>query len=399
MTDIECKLKTSKAQIKFLQSVKRYVIFRGGIGSGKTRVLVYKAIANALKGRKGLFISNTYTQSRDVILATFMEALPLHDLVNCNDYFVNKSDMDIIIRGTYIHLRSAEQADKLRGINCSDVYIDEARNMKTDEVFLIASGRIRDVSDAQCFISTTPRGKDWVWLLSQDTESCDLIIQKTSDNPFLPKTYIDDLRKRYTTKFLAQECDAEIIEMAGEIINPSWFNLIEYIRPVEGVRYYDLAVSVKTSADYTASALCSFSGQDFCINHMGLFKLTYPELRHKIIEQAEQDGTGITIAIEQSGQQQAIIDDLQGITELKRFTIQAHKPTGDKLARAMPWVSRAECGAVKVCMAGWNKEFFEQCSSFTADDSHLHDDMVDAVSGGYAIINNQVSVTAMRIRI
>ena len=111
------RIKVSHKQRQFLSSVKRYVVYRGGIGSGKTRILCYRAILNALSGRKELVVANTFTQLRDVVLATFIEVLPLFDIKEFTDYIVNKSDMDIIIRGTYIHLRSAEQDEKLRGIN------------------------------------------------------------------------------------------------------------------------------------------------------------------------------------------------------------------------------------------------------------------------------------------
>lgn len=190
-------LDITTAQKLFLKSKRRYVVYRAGLGAGKTRILCYKAIINALYKRKELVVANTFSQLRDVVLATFIEVLPFFDICEGKDYQINKSDMDIIIRGTYIHLRSAEQDEKLRGINCHDVLIDEARNVKDNKLFNILIGRMRNSQDGQAFICSSPRGKDWVWQLSQ-SEDCETIIQRTDDNPFLPQNYKDDLRKRYT---------------------------------------------------------------------------------------------------------------------------------------------------------------------------------------------------------
>jgi predicted phage terminase large subunit-like protein len=388
------RIKVSHKQRQFLSSVKRYVVYRGGIGSGKTRILCYRAILNALSGRKELVVANTFTQLRDVVLATFIEVLPLFDIKEFTDYIVNKSDMDIIIRGTYIHLRSAEQDEKLRGINCHDVLIDEARNIKDDKLFLILIGRMRNSDDGQCFICSSPKGKDWVWKLSQDTENVDLITQKTYENPFLSKEYKVDLRRRYTSQYAAQELDAEIIEFNAGVIQSKWFVLIPYIKPMSGIRAWDLAVSIKTAADYAAGALLFNSGHSMCIGSMIHGKFEYPALRQKIIETAQADGRDIHIVIEDAGQQRGYIDDLKQISELKGYVIKALKPRSDKLARALPWISRAELGGISVCEAPWNRAFFDECDSFSADMSHEHDDMIDAVSMAYKALTKPVGSSA-----
>jgi predicted phage terminase large subunit-like protein len=339
-------------------------------------------------------VANTFPQLRDVVLATFIEVLPLFDIKENDDYVINKSDMDIIIRGTYIHLRSAEQDEKLRGINCHDVLIDEARNIRDDHLFLILIGRMRNSDDGQCFICSTPRGKDWVWRLAQDTETVDLIVQRTDDNPFLSQAYKDDLRQRYTNQYASQELDAEIIEFSAGVIKSHWFVRCEYIRPQAGVRACDLAVSIKTAADFAAGALVFHSGDSLCIGSMVHGKFEYPQLRQKIIDTAALDGKNIHIIIEDAGQQRGYIDDLKVIPELRGYVIRGVKPRSDKLGRALPWVSRAELGGVKVCTAAWNTAFFDECDAFSADMTHLHDDMIDAVSLAYQTLSAPVGESA-----
>jgi predicted phage terminase large subunit-like protein len=334
-------------------------------------------------------VSSTYSQLRDSCLATFIEVLPLFGLVEDVDYVLNKSDMDLTIRGTGIHMRSAEIKNKLRGINCHDILIDEARNMRDDEVFLILIGRMRMSSDGQCFLCTTPRGKDWVYKLGSD-EFCDLITQKTEENPFLPKSYIEDLRRRYTSQYAKQELDAEIIEMSAGVIRSQWFIEVPYIKPMVGVRGWDLAVSIKTHADFAAGVLLFNSGSSICIGNIVHGRFEYPDLRKKIVETAQYDGRGVHIILEDAGQQRGYIDDLKALPELRGYVIKAIRPRSDKLTRALPIVSRAEMGGVTVCKGSWNDAFYDECDAFTADMTHDHDDMIDGMSMSYQALTEPV---------
>lgn len=395
---MEQRIKISPKQGKFLRSTTRGTVFRAGIGSGKSRILCYKSILNCLRGRRELIVSFSYPMLRDVILHTLKESLPLFGLKEFLDYNINKSDMVVNIRGHEILLRSGDSPDSIRGLNCHDFFIDEARNFKDDETFLICLGRIRECEDATWSISTTPRGKDWVHALSE-TSGVTLIVQKTIENPFLPQSYIDDLRLRYPTKFLAQEMDAEIVEMGAGVIDPAWFRYVDRLECRDGVRAWDLAVSIKTSADYTAGALCSIIDGKFYIRNMIHGKFEYPDLKRKIIAAAQADGVDTIISLEQAGQQQGYIDDLKKNTpELLPYAIKSRVPDGDKLNRALPWITRAEGGSVYLVRGPWNKAFEDECRDFSADMSHLHDDQIDAVSQAFSLLSRNTVVHTGRVK-
>jgi predicted phage terminase large subunit-like protein len=385
----EAKIDLSRKQILFIKTKKPLVYFRGGIRSGKTFVLCVKAILRALQKRKQLIISNDYPQSRDVILPTMKICLEMYGLVEDKDYTLNLTNLDFVIKGTYVHLRSAERANRLRGISCADVYIDETRNIKDRTIYDICLGRISDCEDGQMHLTSSPRGKDWAHAITDGNEDCELIIQKTIENPFLPKNYIETLRKSYTSKFARQELDAEIIAMGGEIINPAWFDTSDSVVPRGAVRYWDLAVSTTKAADNSAGALCSVQGAKFVIHDIRKYKMEYPELRRKIIQQAIHDGRNVPIYFEDAGQQRAIIDDIKTLKELSGYIIRANKPKGDKLARALPWACRAELGSVVVCKGPYMDDFFDECSCFSGDDSHQHDDQIDSVSGAYEVLTHK----------
>lgn len=400
------KVNITTQQKQFLQSKNRGTIFIGGVGSGKTRILCTQAVLKALNGRRFCIVSFSYPMLRDVVLETLKsDVLPSFGLVEGKDYTINKSDMIVSIRGVPLLLRSGDRPDSLRGLNLHDFGIDEAREFPDDSIFMVMLGRMRKSHDGQWYISTTPKGTNWVHDLMQDDwepESRDydvrVIRQTTMDNPFLPIEYINELKKRYTSEFARQELYGECVDFNAGVIDPSWYKIVDPYPPVKGVRFWDMAVSVKSSADYTAGALCSIK-DDFVIHDMVHMKAEYPDVRKKIIETAHNDGRQVQIVVEEAGQQRGFIDDLKRIPELRGYVIRTLKPHGDKYNRAMPWASRAELGNVKVCRGTWNKQFFDECKAFTADDSHKHDDQIDAVSGAYTELTNKSRVVPARIRI
>lgn len=385
---MQATLKITEKQQRFLNSNARTVIYRGGIRGGKTWVLCIKAILKAMQGRRFCLVSFSYPALRDVVLYTLRMILDLMGL----PYKVNYSNMTVQVTdnvgrniGQEIMLRSGDRPDSLRGLSLDDVGIDEAREFKSRSIYDILIGRLSNSSYFQIFIASTTKGKNWVEGLESESDA-EVITQTTFENPFVSTEYKEFLRQKYTSDFARQELYADIVEFGAGIIDANWFHLVDYFKPVtRSVRFWDLAVSIKTSADFTAGALVS-NGDRVTIHDIVRGKMEYPDIRRKIIETAKDDGTAVTIAVEEAGQQRGFIDDLKRIDELAPYSLIAIKPHGDKLNRAMPWASRAQLGMVDVCHGNWNRDFFEECNSFTADDSHAHDDQIDAVSGAYTFL-------------
>lgn len=93
-----------------------------------------------------------------------------------------------------------------------------------------------------------------------------------------------------------------------------------------------------------------------------------PRLRQMLVED-KASGTGLIQEIKSDG----------GIP------IQGIERTKDKLTRVMDIVSQIDSGNVCIPLnATWVSDFVTECDSFTADDTHMHDDqidpMVDAIS-------------------
>lgn len=372
------------AQRRFMLCENRGAVFVGGRGAGKTFTLGLWAANRAMQSRRVEIVADTYGNLEDYVLDTLKrKVFPTLHLVEDQDYSINYTKLNIDLWGGQILLRSADEPQDLRGPNIHDFAIDEARNLKNNEAWLVMLGCIREAEDSQWRIASTTKGKNWVWELGQRYPQ---FLQDTFANPFTPDSYKDDLRKEYTGQYARQELYGDVVEWGAGVIVPGWFKVIPpplHDPKFKQVRFWDLAVSTKTAADESAGAKLSIENDRIIIWDIQHGRLAYPDLRRAIVAVAKEDSPDCLIVVEEAGQQLGFINDLQCLPELREYTIIPRKPQGDKFNRAIPWASRAEAGFVDVVRGPWNQAFNDQCEAFTADDTHEHDDLIDAVSGAY----------------
>jgi predicted phage terminase large subunit-like protein len=396
-------------QMAFINAATRGAFFISGIGAGKSRVLSYRAILDALNGIRTAIISFSYRTLRDVNYETLKECLNDFKFTEEDHYVINKTEMIFTIKGTQVLLRSADEPGRLRGLNLGAFYLDEMREYPDRSTLDIMLGRLRIGDTCHWGGVSSPAGRNWFYdiIVSEGLDPwgkpdridankrLTVIAAATYENPFLPDGYIDDLRKSYTSLYASQELDGNIVNLAGHVIDSTWFKLIDYHKPLGGVRYWDFAVSTEEAADYSAGALMSWSGDKVCLNDVRRVKMAYPDLRRYIIRTAQEDGPTIILAFEKAGQQQAMIDDFRRDPNLRRYVIRAERPRGDKLGRALPWISQAELRNMVVCRGNWNRNYFEECDAFNGTGSK-RDDQIDAVSGAYNVLTNVHTVTGRR---
>jgi predicted phage terminase large subunit-like protein len=399
-------MKLSKQQGNFIKATTRGKIYLGSIGSGKTRVMCLNALLESLNGNNTLISSFSYRNLKDVVLTTLIE-LATEMKIN---FKVNQSDM-VFKTNSNILLRSADNHDKLRSFNLHSFFVEEGREL-TREVFDILLGRLRVKEDGFWGVVSTTRGKDWIYDIIKDEDLESIfdegetiksnknltVVRSTIDqSPFLPEAYIKDLKKQYTTSFALQELYAKIVDMGGSIIDPKWFKLETLNKPERGVRCWDLAVSTKNEADFSSGCLMSKHNNKININHISKVKLSYPDLKKHIMETALSDGTNITMYIETAGQQRAIYDDIRSLPELSQHTIKEFKPTKDKITRSYPFASQAESGNVVVNDEPWKRDFFDECSKFSAENlGKSHDDQIDSVTAAYECLTKNTSIITTR---
>jgi len=220
LTEEELML-TSK-QEQFRDSPKRYTAFIGGVGSGKTYAGITKAMLCALRVRcNGAIVAPTYRMLKDTILPVLREKLEGRIIEE------RLSDMVwILINGSVIYLRSAEDPDHFRGLNLNWILIEEAPYC-SEYIWPVAIGRLRQevkggdgVTYSPCaFVTGTPKGRNWVYrLFAQNggqTNEYGMIQASSMSNPFLPKDYLESLKLNYSGKYFAQELKGEFVTFEG----------------------------------------------------------------------------------------------------------------------------------------------------------------------------------------
>ena len=173
----------------------------------------------------------------------------------------------------------------------------------------------------------------------------------------------------------------------GAKIKRTWFKIRDY--PPEDLywsRFWDLAISAKKSADYTASIAGAVdSDGNIYLRDMIRGQWEWPEVKRNIKSTSLREE--IAVGIEEGGQQKGFVDDLLADSELMSVSIAGHRPDKDKLTRALPWIARAEAGKIYLINGSWIQEFLNECQLFTGV-ADKHDDQIDAVSGVYQMISS-----------
>ena len=158
-----------------------------------------------------------------------------------------------------------------------------------------------------------------------------------------------------------------------------WFKRIVDAAP-RGLRWkrgYDLAISTKTSADYTASFRCAYDNQgNLYIADGYRSRIEYPDQRRYIVARMNEE-RDTEHGIESAMHGKAVVQELRGDASVRRFAFREVKVAGDKLTRALTWLNLAEEGKVFLVRGPWIDEFVDEIVRFPTAG---HDDQIDAVS-------------------
>jgi len=198
-------------QKQFLTTPAKYPGFIGGVGSGKTYAGCLRALLRCAPGQDGLILAPTYPLLRDVTQRTFFE---IADLFNLR-YSFGKAEEKAEVAGCTVLFRTADQPERLRGLNLNWAYLDEAALM-AEKTWKIVLGRLR-IGKPSAWVTTTPAGYNWIW--KQWVESRDpqyeMIHAPTEDNTFLQSAYLEDLRANYVGEIARQELEGEFVAFEG----------------------------------------------------------------------------------------------------------------------------------------------------------------------------------------
>lgn len=160
----------------FIKSKKTYNLLYGGSGSGKSyfiaRYLIYHALINT--DTQILVVRDVATTLNDTIVQEFLNALEEYD--NLKRYYKYlKIDKKIIFEnGSVIYFKGLDNVDKLKGINASIVFLEEADQIASSD-FEELERRLRSMKNnakITFFILFNPVSEDsWLFEMFFDNNS------------------------------------------------------------------------------------------------------------------------------------------------------------------------------------------------------------------------------------
>ena len=197
------------------------------------------------------------------------------------------------------------------------------------------------------------------------------------------ETKLAEIQKKLGAYSFAALYQQRPTPLEGGLFKREWFGRDRFIdRAPDGLQWargYDLAVSQKTSADYTASFRCAFTRTgDLIIDGGFRKKIEFPEqLRYVVKRMVDERNT--RHGIEKALHGQALVQALRRVPAVRGVPLREIRPDNDKFTRALGWAELAEAGKVYIVTAPWNNDFLDEVCRFTGK-GDAHDDQVDAVS-------------------
>jgi len=286
-----------------------------------------------------------------------------------------------LITGGTIDFWTLDTPDAGRGRKYALVVIDEAAMARNLEEAWTAAIRptLADLQGKAWFLSTPKGGNYFKTLFDRAADDPDWARWQmpTASNPYIKASEIDAMKAELPGIIYQQEVLAQFVDFEGAAMKRDW---LKYEEPPTGlpvVLGVDLAISVKSDADYSACVALS-RDKDGTIYVRDAQRIRAPF--HQVlqfIQQMADKWNPTVIAIEQVQYQAAVVQELARTTNLP---VKGVRPDKDKMTRFLPLLARYEQGLVKH-VPGLSGAFEEELLSFPVGE---HDDLVDALSYAFA---------------
>lgn len=209
-----------------------------------------------------------------------------------------------------------------------------------------------------------------------------------------PLTALQDIERTlgpYSWSALYQQ---NPVPAEGGIFKRRWFYpLIQQVPPiVRAVRYWDLAMSEKTSADYTVGVkLGQATDGHYYVLDVARKQIDWGDLTGYMAEVMLADGVDVSQGIEEKGYMSRAVQTLNADPRLHRYSIWGYPVDRDKVTRALPAAAKFAAGVIHVATAHWSEHYIDELCSFP---NGTHDDQVDATSGAWAMMDDEAGIGA-----
>lgn len=179
--------------------------------------------------------------------------------------------------------------------------------------------------------------------------------------------------------------------LSGNLFKRDWFDTTSSIPAnLRWVRFWDIAVSSKATADETVGAKVAIDKDGHIyVADMVHGRWDWPEASKVIKRTAEKDGSTTTVGIEIVGHGLGLWQEFIKDPIFNRIPVKKVGVDKDKVSRAMVWAAKAENGFLHLQRGTWNDALIDQCLEFP---NGLHDDRVDSISGAVSMLSQKSNV-------
>lgn len=209
-------------QLNLLRHQKEFILSKepallvAGFGAGKSEAGTIKTILKKLEYPefKVAYYLPSYGLIRDICFDKFPSKLEEMGI----PYRLNKSDKEIHIPNfNSIIFRTMSEPETIIGYETAYSLIDESDILpmeKMETVYNKILGRNRAVEDAVVDAVSTPEGFKWLYKQS-NSGFFNVVNAKTTDNKFVPDSYITNLKEQYTPELLEAYLNGKFVNLTS----------------------------------------------------------------------------------------------------------------------------------------------------------------------------------------
>lgn len=426
-------------QFEFLANPSDLILFGGSAGSGKTYAILLDLLwYHDVPGFTAIVFRRTSPQitSPGGLWHASQELFRMFGGTPNQTTLEWRFPSGCVIK--FSHLQHEKDIYSHQGAQYAGIYFDELVHFTKEQFFYMLS-RNRSTCGIKPYVKMTcnPDANSWVrtlvdWWIDPDTG---LAIKERSgcirwfimsndemiwsdDSEELKHAYKDCLPKSFTFISASIFDNKKLLEIdpgylanlhalsrvererllngnwnikpsAGLYFQKSYFEILDAIPATRNiVRYWDRAATKKTDTndpDFTVGIKLEKDINNIIyITDMVRMQDSPLGVQNVIKNTAIQDGINVQIGIEEDPGQAGIVDAEHLTRLLQGFNVKRNKVMRDKITRALPVSAQVEAGNIKVKKAKWNDEFFKELENFPEGS---HDDIVDALSGAFLLIN------------
>ncbi len=376
-------------QAKYRASNAPFRGFVGGRGAGKSWVGAYDLLmrASVVQGLYGCY-APTFDMVEQASMRSLLDTGKALGIISD----VNRSKLNVkLTSGSEILCRSLDDPEHARGPNLSGAWLDEASLMQRAAFDIVIASLRQGGRQGWLSATFTPKGRShWTYaVFGQEGPDTLLVKATTRDNPFLPRSFYDTVRGQYTEYLAAQELGGEFIDVEGMLAKREWFAIVEAMPAnARKARHWDFAATVVKAGrdpDYTVGTLFAEASGIWYVADVVRVRVGPGAVEDIVRQTAALDSPSVAVSMEQEPGSAGKLFTASMIRALAGYNVRATPATGDKVARAMPWMAQAEAGNVKLVKGAWCAEWLDEICAFPMG---AHDDQVDSVSGAFAALYN-----------